>query len=833
MRRIILAEKRELFVLLLFTFFYSSSFPQNSLSGEITGKESGEPLYGAVVYLPDLKTGATTGEKGEYFISNLPAGKFIIEVKYLGYSSLLVKVEISGPTHLNVTLEPSHIEIREVVVTGVSTSTDKKLNPMPVMAVKSGDFLLHPSANIIDAISRKPGISQITTGSAISKPVIRGLGYNRVVTLFNGFRQEGQQWGDEHGVEIDENSVHRVEIVKGPGSLIYGSDAIAGVVNFIPPPPAEAGTVKGELLMNYQSNNGLRAWSAMNCGNIKNVFWNVRTTTKNAGNFTNRYDGKVYNSGFAEMDAEAFSGTTGKWGFSQLELSRFNLTAGMIGGERDSTGKFLKSFVIKDTVAGTRPVSRYELYRKVIEVPYQEISHTRAGSMNNLIIGRSSLRINAAIQQNIRKEFSNVFDANEPEMVLRLNTLNYDIKYVFPEKEGREFVCGLNGMFQDNKNSGHEFLIPDYDLFDAGGFLTLKQETGRVHLQGGIRYDFRDIDAYELFLDSTGVPASSTSGQGIMKKFSSLDKIFTSPSGSFGLTVVNQKKNVSGKFNLSRGFRTPNIAELASNGVHEGTFRYETGNENLKPETVTQLDAGMIYENDHVSFDFAVFTNYIRNFIFLQNTGDYFTGVNESGLENVIPVYRFNQTDAVIRGGEVSLDLHFHPVDWLHFENSFSYLENTLTGMPDSMQHIPFSPPPRCQSELRADISKAGKKFRNIYAKIEYDYLFLQKNIFLAYGTETVTPSYDLFNAGAGFTLVSKSNPTNFPDSAQGLMSRPVKNILSVYFSVNNIFDTPYQDHLSRLKYAPVNPATGRRGIFNMGRNFSVKVIIPLDIAGK
>src|SRR5690606_7013429 len=109
--------------------------------------------------------------------------------------------------------------------------------------------------------------------------VIRGLGYNRIVTLWNGIRQEGQQWGDEHGIEIDEYTIDRVEIIKGPGSLLYGSDAIAGVVNFLPAKSLPLGRLRSSLSANYQSNNNLIGYSLANEGNRGGLQW--------AGRFTN------------------------------------------------------------------------------------------------------------------------------------------------------------------------------------------------------------------------------------------------------------------------------------------------------------------------------------------------------------------------------------------------------------------------------------------------------------------------------------------------------------------------------------------------------------------
>ena len=200
------------------------------------------------------------------------------------------------------TLQKSAKEIDEVVVTAVTRASELKKIPVVIKSVDKNIINQNASTNLIDGLKNIPGVNQITSGAAISKPVIRGLGYNRVITLVDGIKQEGQQWGGEHGIEIDEFSVGKVEIVKGPGSLMYGSDGIAGVLNFISPKVAANGKIENQLITNYQTNNNLIATSFSNKGNKNGFVWEGRLTNKLAGNYENKYDGKVLNSGFKEFD---------------------------------------------------------------------------------------------------------------------------------------------------------------------------------------------------------------------------------------------------------------------------------------------------------------------------------------------------------------------------------------------------------------------------------------------------------------------------------------------------------------------------------------------------
>lgn len=271
-----------------------SSFAQNSLSGKITD-EKGNPILGAVVYISDLKTGVATHGDGTYTLDKLPKGEFLVEVRYLGYTLEAQTIAINGAVTQDFKLIESYTETKEVVITGTSKATELSLTPAPITEIDHDYLVQNNSTNIIEALNKVPGVSCITDGPAIAKPVIRGLGYNRVVTVNDGVRQEGQQWGDEFGIEVDPNSVDRVEILKGPASLVYGSDAISGVVNLIPAQPLPDGQIKGNINYNYQSNNGLHNISADVEGNIKGFTWSARYTAILAHSYQNKYDGYVFN----------------------------------------------------------------------------------------------------------------------------------------------------------------------------------------------------------------------------------------------------------------------------------------------------------------------------------------------------------------------------------------------------------------------------------------------------------------------------------------------------------------------------------------------------------
>src|ERR1043166_8378575 len=221
-------------------------------SGKITDAKTAQPLEGAYVYFPDLRIGGISDNKGVYKIQNIPQGKYLVEISHLGYSSIVETVDLNGNVQKDFTLSISYVENQVVTVMGVSSATSVRRTPIPVNIIKKEDLFRSASTNLIDNLAKTPGVSQVSTGPAISKPFIRGFGYNRVIVVNDGIKQEGQQWGDEHGIEIDELNVNKVEILKGPASLTYGSDALAGVVNIISILPATEGHIKGNIFAGYQ-----------------------------------------------------------------------------------------------------------------------------------------------------------------------------------------------------------------------------------------------------------------------------------------------------------------------------------------------------------------------------------------------------------------------------------------------------------------------------------------------------------------------------------------------------------------------------------------------------
>lgn len=794
---------------------------QSVLAG-VVKDVSGITLPGAVIEIPDLKLGSIADNTGHYRIEDIPNGKYIVVVSMLSYAKNTVSVSIKGGENvLDIILSESAIESKEVVITGQSKATEINRSPVPVVAINHQYLKENAGTNVINALAKVPGVSEVTTGPNVSKPFIRGLGYNRVLTLYDGMRQEGQQWGDEHGIEVDEYGVDRVELVKGPASLIYGSDAIAGVVNLIPAPPPPDGKILGDVSVDYQSNNNLIGGSVNLAGNKNGFSWQGRVSNKMAMDYTTPVDGNVYGTNFRETDANASLGWTKKWGSSHLDFSLYNDLQAIPDGSRDSVSRqFTKQITEADTF---RPiVSNADLNTYKLPVLHQLVQHYRVMSSNRFNLFSGLMVVNAGFERSVRREYSHPKYGEIPGLYLQLNTYTYDIKYYIHNQSGWDFTAGINGMFQVNDVSkGTEFVIPSYHQFDFGPFVMAKKNIGKLDMAGGIRLDNRRFHGDALYTKSDPVNGFDTyySGQDIAsadKHFSVYDHAFSGLTYSLGLTY-RISKAIAIKSNIARGFRAPNISEISANGVHPGTNIYQLGNPDFKPEFSLQEDIGLEFTSEHLSVNLAVFNNDISNYIY--NTRLFGSHGQDSVIVPGAQTFQFQASNARLYGGEAEIDIHPHPLDWLHFENSISIVYGSNQGgngikLNDSEKYLPFIPPIHGTSELRANFKHPIKRTENFFVKIQAVIYANQDRVYLSNNTETPTNGYMLINAGIGTDIVNKK----------------AKKIMYVSLFANNMADIAYQDHLNRLKYFEPYPSSPgiRPGIYNMGRNFGVKIIVPL-----
>ena len=692
-----------------------------------------------------------------------------------------------------------HLKLNEITVTGLTGQAKLKELPTPVSLITNKELRQTAATNLIDAIAHEPGVSQLTTGSGISKPIIRGLGYNRIVTISDGVRQEGQQWGDEHGIEIDAANVGSVEILKGPASLMYGSDAMAGVLIFHPAAVTPLGEIRTNVSSEYQTNNGLFGYSVNFEGNQQGFVWNGRWSQKLAHAYKNKEDGYVPGSQFREQAASAMFGLNRRWGHSHLRLGYYQLTPGIVEGERDPlTGE------LEATTDNLKTYGR--------TLPSQQVYHYKAVWDNALQLSQhGQLKAIIGYQQNRRQEFEESLD--EYELYFQLHTLSYDLRYTHSWDNGWKLSTGVGGMYQRSLNKGEEVLIPAYHLFDVGAFVTASRTFDRLTVSGGLRFDRRDLHSEaleaeeDLDAQTVGEPVEPSNFKLQTSNFKFIDfrRHFNGATGSVG-AVYNMNERTNLRLNVSRGFRAPNLSELGSNGVHEGTVRYEVGNSQLSPEHSLQADLGVDFNSQYVSAQLALFANRIDNYIFAARIPDVATMPSVPDDLDGLSVYQYQQGDARLIGFEAGVD--FHPVHCLHFGNTFSYVDARQLNQPEETRYLPMTPAPRWTSDVKWELTHNGLHcLNNSFLAFGLECYLRQSHYYMADDTETATPSYTLLNMSAGTDLLLRG-----------------RKVAELIFTVQNLTNRLYQSHLSRLKYTDVNALTGRQGVYNMGRNITIKL---------
>lgn len=779
-----------------------------------TYKINGEVLPNATIYIVDLKRGTVSDSTGHFVLSAIPQGNYLVEIDYTGYKSIIENIRFDKNIEKDFHLEVAVTEEKEIVITGVSRATSIKRNPVPIVSLSKKSMEQTLSTNLIDAIAAVPGVSAVSTGPNVSKPFIRGLGYNRVLVLFDGIRQEGQQWGDEHGIELDENMVEKVEVIKGPASLMYGSDAIAGVINFLPAPALPKGQTRGNVSLNYHTNNNLLEGAAAIQQHISNLSWQLLGSYKMAADYQNKIDGRVYNTGFRQASLFGAATLHGRRGYSRFGLSLFNDVQEIPGGKRDSTTRKFEKLIDGDEY---EIVSPHELRSYKISGDYQQVQHFRMYNKSSFSLGNGRAITQLGFQKSIRKEFET--GDNDAALFLNLNTVTYDAKYLFPEFSDLGLTAGMNGMYQHNlADRGHEFLIPSYRQFDAGPFVYGKYSKKKLEIAGGVRFDWRYLNTVSLYTkekEGETIPVYGKDTAGATRLFSSAHHVFSGLSGSLGFSYQFNKQ-WSFKANVARGFRAPNISEISANGIHSGSQFYQLGNRDFDPEFSFQQDIGISFANEHVTLNASLFNNRIQHYIYNRKL------VNDLGQDSIIvpgfPTFQYTSSRADLWGGEFLLDFHPHPLDWLHIENGFSFvnarnLGNRNEKIADEEKYLPFIPPFQWRTELRANF-KEWRRLQDIFIKLEWHAFAAQNRVFTMNGTETPTPGYQLINGGIG----------------AGLKGRSGKTLFTLSLLAQNIFNVAYQSNMSRLKYFEdyPNDPRGHSGIYNMGRNVSIKISVPL-----
>ena len=776
----------------------ASAQAATTLRGQVLDA-AGQPVPFASVAVPALSQGTTADENGRFALPGLPAGAQLLQISAVGYAPATPTVTLPLDKPLTIRLTAEGKTLNEVVVTGVGRATEIRRSPVPIAAMSGKEIRLNANSNAIDAAVRGiPGLAAVTTGPNISKPFIRGLGYNRVLTMFNGLRQEGQQWGDEHGVEIDGYGIARVEVVKGPASLLYGSDAVAGVVNLIPAlPTGPDGELRGEALTEYQSVNGMIG-NSLGLNYQQNGFQTSgRASYRLAHDYRNPVDGLVYNTGFQELQFTGLVGVQRQWGGAHLWLTAFDDRQEIPDGSRDSLSRRFTRQVVeadRDDIKNRPLVTDSELRSYGVSDLRQRIRHYRAFGTAEVRVGPGELRALLGVQQNHRQEFNHPTDASQPGLDLQLTTANYQARYLLDAIKGYELTVGANGMSQDNHHlNATDFPIPPFRLFDLGGFGLVKKTFGALELTGGLRYDTRQVHWDDF---SVGPNPANGFNQAVGPgtpdanlQFAAFRRTYTGVSASLGGSYALGDKLVL-RANIARGYRAPNVPEIGSNGLDPGAHIVYLGNRSFNPEFNVQEDIGLLYKSPDWEGSAEAFYNHVNNFIYQARQYD----ANGQPLRDPVgnSTYQFEQAQADLYGGEVAFNVHPTALPWVSLRTGAALViglnqnPELRARVGNAGRYLPLIPAPSSRAELRFTVpEKPGTPITSTYFRFTVDAAAPQNRFYAVDGAETRTPGYVLTGVGVGTSLRTKGG----------------REFAQLVLQGDNIFNVAYQAHLNRLKY--------------------------------
>ena len=596
---------------------------------------------------------------------------------------------------------------------------------------------------ISNSISKLPGVSIISTGAGIGKPSIRGLSFNRVVVLNQGMRLENQQWGEEHGLALSSSGVNSVEVVKGPLYVLYGSDAMGGVLYIEPEKYSTSDDLEIDYTGIYNSNYSGFSNNLGLKGSSENFSYMLRADITDNGNYSSP-DGEIENTWFKQNDFKA--GVAYQTEKFQSDL-RFSMSETEVGIPHMEEGHD-----DHDDHDDHEEDGHDDHDDHGEEDHYQEINHTTLTWKNTFDMGNDhTLDITLGRQLNERKEFGGHeeeghddhddhegHEEGEAELDMELETTSIDIKLTMPQSDDLNLIIGTSLLNQENKNFGHETLIPDAEKKDFGLFALGQfdiDDTSQALI--GVRYDNRSISS-----ESSSNDYSNFNGSLGFKK-------------DFGNSTL--------RINLSSGFRAPDLIELYADGSHHGSFQYKKGNINLEAEESLQTDLSYQINNDNSIVSFDLFYNDISDYIYLNPS---------SMFEDGLRVYDYMQQDSKLYGGEIHLNKNTS-IDWLSYYTSIEYVfAESMDG-----EALPFISPLTLNQVFNID-------FGNNYS-VEIDFIAKAKQSRVSMFEEE-TDGYSVLNLSGNYK-------TEF-----------MTNDLNLFWRISNVFDKEYYDHLSRLKTAGI-----------------------------
>ncbi|RPI19007.1 MAG: TonB-dependent receptor [Ignavibacteriae bacterium] len=776
---------RFIIFLILFTAnIAAQTSTNNTIKGQVT-TNTGLPLEYVAVIIEKLNISTTTDKNGNFEFTNVLQGNYLLTLKLTGYLSRTISINTSNQhLPLIVVLEESLIETPSIDVTGSFNAEDINNSSFSITSLSSRSLKKDRKQNLAQQIENIPGINNISTGTGIGKPVIRGLTSQSVLIIHDGVKQESQQWGDEHAPEISLFDIESIEILRGPASLVYGSDGIGGAINVISKPLEFSSRKKtifyGETALGTESVNS----SVL--GNLGLGFGTSVFGLKGHFGYRNSKNVKTPEGTFNVNTPE---GIRTIYGGELFNTASKEFQSGLNLGLNLSFGKI--------TLGGEMFNREVQIHEDPLEDPNAQPNqklNTQQYQAEGIFNTGKNFRIEPLLsyQFQIRKEFASPDDKENDitALYLKMHTFDGALRVHHDMSENINGTYGLSFTYQKNESLAAEKLIPNYNSDMFGIFIMEKFNFRKFSFSAGGRYDRKLLNILETIFENnaSGNPEKLVNSQTLS---------FDAFSGSIG-GAYSPVENINLFVNLGRGWRAPSEFELFVNGEHEGTGRYERGlktiNENStpKPEQSLNLDAGIRFNHNMFSVQVSLFRNEINNFIYPSPTGLHIAAINPETGDTLgsLPVFDIKQSKSTFIGYEYNLQ--FQPLKWLILTASGDYVitKNEATG-----NALPFSPPMKNIIELKLQNSNVYSLY-NPYFRFTAKFVSAQNEID---PLESQTGGYSLLGLGAGLDFSIANS------------------IASLNISVDNLLNTKYTDHLSRYKYFAMNP----------GRNINLQVTVP------
>lgn len=725
---------KKIFIALVLWFIVLSGYPLGIITGKVYDKSNGQPLPGATIYIHEFEKGVVTDQNGQFTLDEIPSNDIRIEVSFLGYETRIVI--INSNESLTIALKPTLIETPEVVVTASNFASQHE-NAVKIEAIHLSKLKATGLPSLIESLASIPGVDLISKGNGIGKPVIRGLSNSNVLFLNNGIKMENYQFSEDHPYVIDDTGIDRIEIIKGPASLLYGSDAIGGLINVLPEHPALIGHTEGDFsLQGYSASNGY----SLNGGvksSLKQLSWGIRSGIKNHRDYLDGNNAFVPNSRFSQQSAKTFFNWNNNKGYFKLSYEYNHLLAGM-------------------TNAASIPLVTNNDYLKTFW--YQNLTNHLLLSKNTFFIQK--LKFNANVSWQMNHRILNTDEKGEVDM--QLGGVSYELKTWLPSGKNKDFIVGFQGANRENKNNeAHTRVLPNYTVNQLAIMGLYQQHIlQKISLQAGIRYDYRKLHIPEQEKASHSHEEAGHATESTPENTPEQNFSYQNFSSSVGATY-ELTPDLLFRANVASAFRPPNVAELTQDGVHG--IRYEKGNIGLKSQRNYEGDVSIHYHKENFSADVAGFYNYIFNYIFLDPTNTY---------EDDYRIYQYNQTNSRLFGSE--FNLRYYLLKWMEIQGQFSMVR----GIQTNKSNLPFIPHDKTKLSINFEQEELAF-FKHPYFNVGLLHAFKQNR---PSNFETSTAAYWLLNMAIGATVPAGKQSLRFT------------------LNGNNLLNEVYYDHLSTLK---------------------------------